>query len=71
MRSNINGYTFDSASNESVINGLVKLDDYVIVDWILGEEGAATSSFDEKENISAGLHYKWGSSFCFRIRDWL
>ena len=45
----INGYTFDSASNESVINGLVKLDDYVIVDWILGEEGAATSSFDEKE----------------------
>ena len=45
----INGYTFDSASNESVITGLVKLDDYVIVDWILGEEGAATSSFDEKE----------------------
>ena len=47
----INGYTFDSASNESVINGLVNLNDYAIVDWILGEEGAATSSFDEKEKM--------------------
>jgi hypothetical protein len=44
-----NNYIFDSASNEAVINGHIKLNDYKIIDWILGEEGAATSSFDEKE----------------------
>ena len=44
-----NGYTFDSASNEAIINGRVKLTDYAIIDWILGEEGSSTSSFDETE----------------------
>lgn len=44
-----NGYTFDSASNEAIINGRVQLTDYRMVDWILGEEGDATSSFTEKE----------------------
>ena len=44
-----NSYSFDSASNEAVINGIVKLSTYPIVNWILGEEGAATSSFDENE----------------------
>ncbi|MDP6611219.1 MAG: glycosyl hydrolase family 18 protein [Candidatus Marinimicrobia bacterium] len=43
------GYLFDSANNEAVINGRVKLDDYTIVDWILGEEGSATSTFSVKE----------------------
>ena len=44
-----NSYTFDSASNEAVINGTVKLTEFPIVNWILGEEGTATSSFDEDE----------------------
>ena len=45
----INGYTFDASSNDAIINGSMKLSDYGIVDWILGEEGTATSAFDEKE----------------------
>lgn len=44
-----NGYTFDSAANEAIINGRVKLTDYRIVNWILGEEADATSSFTEME----------------------
>ena len=44
-----NSYSFDSASNEAIINGIIKLSTYPIVNWILGEEGAATSSFDENE----------------------
>ena len=44
-----NGYSFDAASNEAIINGNLNLSDYAIVDWILGEEGAATSAFDENE----------------------
>ena len=44
-----NDYLFDSASNEAIINKYIKLTDYQIVDWILGEEGTATSSFNEME----------------------
>jgi hypothetical protein len=39
------GYPFDNATNEAVIEGDVDLDNYAVVDWILGEEGTATSSF--------------------------
>ena len=46
-----NGFSFDAASNEAIINEKIKLNDYEIVDWILGEEGAATSAFDEREKI--------------------
>ncbi len=31
-------YAWDSASNEAVADGLVSLESYVLVDWILGEE---------------------------------
>jgi spore germination protein YaaH len=41
----IAGYSFDSASNEAVINGNISLTDYDYVDWILGEEGTSTSAF--------------------------
>ena len=44
-----NNYLFDSASNEAIINRFIKLTDYQIVDWILGEEGTATSSFNKIE----------------------
>jgi hypothetical protein len=39
------GYPFDNATNEAVIEGDIDLDNYAVVDWILGEEGTATSSF--------------------------
>jgi spore germination protein YaaH len=43
------GYAFDAAANEAVIRGTVNLQDYAVVDWILGEEGTATSAFDATE----------------------
>ena len=39
------GYPFDNATNEAVIEGAIDLNNYEVVDWILGEEGTATSSF--------------------------
>ncbi len=43
------GFNFNSASNEAVINGDVSLSNYSYVDWILGEEGTATSAFTNAE----------------------
>ena len=43
------GYPFDNATNEAVIDGDIDLDNYAVVDWILGEEGTATSSFTGAE----------------------
>ena len=43
------GYPFDNATNEAVIDGYIDLDNYAVVDWILGEEGTATSSFTGSE----------------------
>ncbi len=40
-------YAWDSASNEAVADGLVDLDAYTMVDWILGEE-----SLDEAGTLS-------------------
>ena len=42
-------YSFDSASNEAVLNGDISLLDYDYVDWILGEEGTSTSTFTGTE----------------------
>ena len=40
---------FDFASNEAIIKGTVDLGNYKMVDWILGEEGTSTGSFDTFE----------------------
>lgn len=42
---------FDSASNEAVRDGDVRLTDYVIVDWILGEESAPDETLDPTERV--------------------
>ena len=39
------GYAFDSATNEAVIENDIDMMDYQFVDWILGEEGTANSTF--------------------------
>jgi N-acetylmuramoyl-L-alanine amidase len=44
-------YPFDSAGNESVRDGLVDLGDYVLVDWILGEESASDETLDAVERV--------------------
>ena len=43
------GYAFDACANEVVESSNINLSDYFIVDWILGEEGTATSSFTAAE----------------------
>lgn len=42
-------YPFDSASNEAVQAGLVRLSDYVLVDWILGEESTQDETLSATE----------------------
>ncbi|MDY6876336.1 MAG: N-acetylmuramoyl-L-alanine amidase [Chloroflexota bacterium] len=42
-------YSFDSASNEAVQDGLIHLGDYVLVDWILGEESVSDETLDATE----------------------
>ena len=50
-------YSFDSATNEAVIEGNVDLNNYSIIDWILGEEATTTSSFSiiEQELVQTYL----------------
>lgn len=43
------GFGFDFAANEAVKNQIVDLQEYAMVDWISGEEGTSTSSFDPEE----------------------
>jgi hypothetical protein len=43
------GHDFDTATNEAVISGMVRLSDYMIVDWILGEESSTNRTFNKNE----------------------
>ncbi len=45
----IDGYAFDSASNEAVQTDGVDLSDYAVVDWILGEESAPDETLSAAE----------------------
>jgi hypothetical protein len=49
--------TFDTASNEAVINGSVNLNAYNTVIWILGEESTSTDTFNatEQSQVSSFL----------------
>ncbi len=44
-----NGGLFSSCSNEAVAAGDISLQDFDMIDWILGEEGTATESFSAAE----------------------
>lgn len=43
------GYSFDSASNEAIVQNLVDLNKYKVVDWILGQESTADETFSDRE----------------------
>ncbi len=43
------GCAFNSATNEAITYGLMNLNDYDIVDWILGEESTADETFSNTE----------------------
>ncbi|OFY28525.1 MAG: hypothetical protein A2275_04070 [Bacteroidetes bacterium RIFOXYA12_FULL_35_11] len=45
----VNNYTFNAATNEAVINGLVNLTNYNAVDYILGNESTANETFSTTE----------------------
>ncbi len=45
------GESFDSCSNEAVIDGGVNLEDYKTVYWILGRESTCDLTFDEDEQL--------------------
>jgi hypothetical protein len=44
-----NGYSFCSTTNDAVLEGLISLQDYSIVDYILGDESTADESFNNAE----------------------
>ena len=51
------GVAFDASSNEAVERGQVRLADYQMVDWILGEESTQNESFNysEQDSVAAFL----------------
>jgi hypothetical protein len=54
------GLRFDTASNESVINGSVNLANYAAVIWILGEESTTTRTFDATEQAKVEQYIAGG-----------
>jgi len=46
---NFCGYSFESATNEAITDGLISLSDYEIVDYILGEESTVDETFSDAE----------------------
>jgi hypothetical protein len=55
-----NGYSFCSVTNEAVLDGLVSLNDYSIVDYILGDESTANETFSSAEQESLKVFLKSG-----------
>ncbi|MCX7681434.1 MAG: N-acetylmuramoyl-L-alanine amidase [Anaerolineae bacterium] len=46
-------YPFDSSSSEAVRSGFVRLSDYALVDWILGEEGRVPATESSLETLDS------------------
>jgi hypothetical protein len=57
-----NGYTFNSATNEAVISGMVSLEEYKNVIWMLGEESTADETFSEIEQELVAAFLKKGGN---------
>ncbi len=58
------GLSFNSCSNERIEDSSVVLNDYVAVDWILGEEGTATMAFSPVEQTRV-IDYLTNGGFLF------
>ncbi len=56
------GHTFDSCSNEAVLEGDVQLSSYAAVDWILGNEGVSDESFSWGEQQVVSEYLDGGGS---------
>ncbi|HQJ45079.1 MAG TPA: T9SS type A sorting domain-containing protein [Ignavibacteriaceae bacterium] len=55
-----NGYDFSSSTNDAVIEGIVSLNNYFIVDFILGEESTADETFSDAEQELVKSYLKNG-----------
>jgi hypothetical protein len=54
------GYLFSSATNDAITNGLINLNDYAIIDWILGDESTVDESFSDNEQIMVSEYLDGG-----------
>jgi hypothetical protein len=54
------GYLFSSATNAAVVNGLVNLTNYSIVDYNLGEESTADTTFSPSEQVLVSAYLNNG-----------
>jgi hypothetical protein len=57
-----NAHNFSSASNEAVIDGLVSLSPYKMVDWILGKESTVNETFSTAEQTLVSNYLKQGGN---------
>ena len=55
-----NGYSFSSATNEAVLQGLLSLQNYPIVDYILGDESTVDETFSTAEQESLKVFLRNG-----------
>ena len=55
-----NGGTFDACTNDAVVQGLLDLTDYLLVDFILGEESTADETFSTLEQSLVSTFLKQG-----------
>ncbi|MBU0487487.1 MAG: T9SS type A sorting domain-containing protein [Bacteroidetes bacterium] len=56
------GYGFASSTNEAVLNGLITLANYPIVDYILGEESTVNETFSSTEQTKVSDYLKSGGN---------
>ena len=54
--------TVDTAANEAIIDGSIRLGDYDSVVWILGEESSADSTFDDSEQAAVEAYVAAGGN---------
>jgi hypothetical protein len=57
------GYNFESSSNEAVTYGLINLNEYDIVSWILGTESTVDETFSTSEQSYVSLFLQNGGAF--------
>jgi hypothetical protein len=55
-----NGYSFSSATNDAVLQGLISLQNYSITDYILGEESTVDETFSSAEQESLKVFLRNG-----------
>ncbi len=63
MSISANGYGFDCAANDALLDGSVKLQDYDAVFWLLGDESTADETFSSDEQDLVKQYLEAGGKF--------